>query len=253
MPFESGVDIIALTTSSSSSRARLRPGWLIIVVRLLLQITLRFFHGGLQTSSLSTILSGLWWLWCVKSGDCSRCFWACWDWRNVPCIVCLNDWRQSFWFLWYWSFLSLRCCRKATTTLLHYTSHWLSSALSLCCRRGFGWSDCRVFRHLVLSDIIRLTCFIISYEVSLVDLSTETRRCKRTRWITVCGSDWVRRFASLGLTALWCFQLLNKSLLFLVKWVEYAARSCILISFNSFVINVLHTSWYDSLLPVGLI
>ena len=204
MPFESGVDVIALT--SSSSRARLRSGWLIIVVWLLLQIVLRFFHGGLQTSSLSTILSGLWWLWCVKSGDCSRCLWACWNRRHISCIVCLNDWCQSFWFLWYRSFLSLRCCRKATTTLLHYTSHWLSSALGRCSRRGFGWSDCRVFRHLVLSDIIRLTCFIISsHEVSLVNLLTETRRCKRTRWVTICSSDWVRWFASLGLTAFWCF------------------------------------------------
>ena len=250
MPFEPGVDIIVLT---SSSRACLRSGWLIIGW-LLLQIVLRFFHGCLLTSSLSTILSWLRWLWCIKSGDSSRCLWAWWDWRYVACIVCLNGWGQSFRFLWYRSFLSLRCLRKATSSLLHYTSHWLGSALGRCSRRGFGWSDCRVFRHFVFSDIVRLICFIISsHKVPLVNLLTEARRCYRTRWITICGSDWVRRFASLGLTALWCLQLLNKSLLFLVKWVKYAARSCILISLHSIVINVLHAGWYDSLLPVGIV
>ena len=171
MPFEPGVDIIILT--GSSSRARLRSSRLAIAW-LLLQIILRLLYGGLQSSSLSSTLSGLRWFWCVKSGHCSRRLRSRWSRWNLPCIICLNDWRQSFSFLWYRSFLGLRCWRYTTTTLFHYTPHRFGSALCRDSRRGFRWSDWGVFRHLILSDIIGLIrLIVIRHEISLVDLLAE--------------------------------------------------------------------------------
>ena len=178
MPFESGVDIIALT--SSGGRARLRSCRLrLIIVWLLLQIILRLFRGGLLTCSLSSTLSRLRWFWCIKSGHCCRCLWPCWGRRYLPCtIVCLDARSCSFWSLWYWSFLGLRCWCEGTTTLLHYTPHWFACALDLGSWGSFRWCNCGVFRHLVLSDIIGLLCFIIiRHEISFIDLLTETRTC----------------------------------------------------------------------------